>query len=93
MLEAHEHDGHMHWELVGKVDITEEDVTTMPEGMNFSMTVSRNSEFAYVADPIAQHVLKVHIEDLEIEGDLELTFAPSAITWLGIAEESDDHDH
>ena len=93
VLAAHEHDGHMHWELAGKVDITEEDITTMPEGMNFSMTVSQNSEFAYVADPIAQHVLKVHIEDLEIEGDLELTFAPSAITWLGIAEESDDHDH
>ncbi|MGS0498385.1 5-methyltetrahydrofolate--homocysteine methyltransferase [Pseudoalteromonas sp. S1727] len=93
VLEAHEHDGHMHWELAGKVDITEEDVTTMPEGMKFSMTVAQNGHFAYVADPIAQHIVKVHLEDLEIEGELELTFPPAAITWLGIAEEEEDHDH
>jgi hypothetical protein len=95
VLEAHEHDGEMHWELAGQVDITEEDITTMPEGMKFTMTVAQNGQFAYVADPIAQHVVQVHLEDLEIESEVELTFAPSAITWLGIAqeEEEDDHDH
>ena len=92
VFSAHDHDGEMHWELAGQVDITEQDVATMPEGMSFSMAVAQNSEFAYVADPIAQHVVQVHLEDLEIESEVELTFAPSAITWLGIAEE-DDHDH
>ncbi len=92
VLEAHAHDDHIHWELAGQVDITQEDVTTMPEGMKFSMTVAQNGQFAYVADPIAQHVVQVHLEDLEIEGELELTFPPAAITWLGIAQE-EEHDH
>jgi hypothetical protein len=65
----------------------------MPDDMSFSMTVAQNGQFAYVADPIAQHVLQIHIEDMEIEGDIELDFAPASITWLGIAEEADDHDH
>ena len=93
VFSAHDHDGEMHWELAGQVDITEQDVATMPDGMSFSMAVAQNSEFAYVADPIAQHIVQVHLEDLEIESEVELTFAPSAITWLGIAEEEDDHDH
>ncbi len=93
VLEAHAHDGHTHWELAGQVDITEEDVTTMPEGMKFTMTVAQNGQFAYVADPIAQHVLQVHLEDLEIESELELTFPPAAITWLGIAQEEEEHNH
>jgi hypothetical protein len=93
VLSAHDHDGEMHWEFEGQVDITEEDVSTMPEDMNFSMTVAQNGQFAYVADPIAQHVVQVHLEDLEIEGELELTYAPASITWLGIAEEEDEDDH
>lgn len=94
VLEAHAHDDHIHWELAGQVDITQEDVTTMPEGMKFSMTVAQNGHFAYVADPIAQHVVQVHLEDLEIEGELELTFPPAAITWLGIAQEEEHaHEH
>lgn len=91
VLEAHAHDDHIHWELAGQVDITQEDVTTMPEGMKFSITVAQNGQFAYVADPIAQHVVQVHLEDLEIEGELELTFPPAAITWLGIAEKEHEH--
>jgi len=96
ILHQHEHDGHKEWEFAGRVDISEEDVSTMPEGMSFSMTVTQNDHFAYVADPIAKHVVQVHLEDMEIEGDIELTFAPANITWLGIAKESDsesDHDH
>ncbi|GAA79507.1 hypothetical protein [Pseudoalteromonas sp. BSi20495] len=94
VLKAHAHDGHTHWELAGQVDITEQDVTTMPEGMKFSMTVAQNSQFAYVADPIAQHVVQVHLEDLEVEGELELAFPPAAITWLGIAQEEEHaHEH
>lgn len=92
ILSAHEHDGAMEWELEGQIDITEEDLADMPEGMSFSMTVAQNEYFVYVADPIAQHVLQIHLEDMEIEGDIELGFAPASITWLGIAE-SEEHDH
>ena len=93
VLTGHDHDGEMHWELAGQVDITEQDVSTMPEGMSFSMTVAQNGEFAYIADPIAQHIVQVHLEDLEVEGELELTFPPASLTWLGIAEVEDGHDH
>lgn len=92
VLEAHAHNGHTHWELAGKVDISAEDVSTMPDGMKFSMTVAQNGHFAYVADPIAQHVVKVHLDDLEVEGEIALSFPPAAITWLGIAQE-EEHDH
>lgn len=94
VLEQHEHDGHMEWEFSGRIDISEEDISTMPEGMSFTMTVAQNDHYAYVADPIAQHVLQIHLEDKEIEGDIELNFAPANLTWLGIAEEAEsDHAH
>ncbi|MBH0047639.1 MULTISPECIES: 5-methyltetrahydrofolate--homocysteine methyltransferase [unclassified Pseudoalteromonas] len=93
VLTVHDHDGEMHWELAGQVDITQADVTTMPEGMSFSMTVAQSGQFAYIADPIAQHIVQVHLEDLEIESELELTFPPASITWLGIAQEIEDEDH
>lgn len=92
ILTSHEHDGHTNWELAAQIDITEEDVTAMPEGMSFSMTVAQNEHYAYVADPIAQHVLQIHLEDMEIEGDIELEFSPTSITWLGIAEAEHSHD-
>lgn len=92
ILSAHEHDGHTDWELEAKIDITNEDITAMPEGMSFSMTVAQNEHYVYVADPIAQHVLQIHLEDMEIEGDIELDFSPAAITWLGIAESEHSHD-
>ncbi len=36
--------------------------------------------------------VNIHEEVLEIEGELELTFPPAAISWLGIAQE-EEHDH
>ncbi|OKY25590.1 5-methyltetrahydrofolate--homocysteine methyltransferase [Thalassotalea sp. PP2-459] len=93
VLTQHSHDGHMEWEFEGRIDISEQDVSTMPDGMSFSMTVAQNAHYAYISDPIAQHILQVHIEDMEIEGDIELNFAPAKISWLGIAEEGEEHDH
>ena len=90
ILTAHEHDGHTHWELDTQMNIATQDVSTMPEGLSFSMTVAQNDHYVYVSDPIAQHILQIHLEDQEIEGDIELDFIPAAITWLGIAQE---HDH
>ncbi|GAC30990.1 hypothetical protein [Paraglaciecola polaris] len=91
VLEAHEEDGGLHWELHDRLDITEEDVSTMPEGMSFSMTVAQNGHDVYISDPIAQHILQIDLETLTITGDIELDFAPQSVTWLGIAES--DHDH
>lgn len=99
VLEPHEEDGHTHWEFGMRLDITEEDVASMPEGMNFSLTFSQNGHMAFVADPIAQHILMIDLELMEIDGDIELTYSPASVTWLGIAEDDhehddeDDHDH
>ena len=90
VIEPHLEDGHTHWEYGARLDITEADVSTMPEGMNFSMTFAQNGHMAYIADPIEQHVLIIDLELLMVDGDIELDYAPAMITWLGIAE---THDH
>ena len=93
VLMPHEHDGHTHWELEERVDITEEDVSTMPEGSKFTMAVAQNGHYVYVTDPIAKHVLQIDLDDFSIEGDTELDFIPASVVWLGIAEEGEEHDH
>ncbi|WP_395338468.1 5-methyltetrahydrofolate--homocysteine methyltransferase [Ningiella sp. W23] len=89
VLSGHVHAGVNEFEFEGRIDISEQDLSLMPEGQNFSMTVSQNGGYAFVSDPIAQHVVMVHIEDREIEGDFELDFVPASLTWLGIAEHED----
>ena len=86
-IEPHDEGDHTHWEFGVRLDITEEDVTTMPDDASFSMTLARNGHFAYVADPIAQHVLVIDLEVMDISEDIELDFVPSSPTWLGIASE------
>jgi hypothetical protein len=91
ILNSHSHDGEAHWELVTSIDISEEDISTMPEGMSFSMTAAQNGDHVYVADPIAKHILQIDLATMTIEDDIEIGFSASAITWLGIAEEAHDH--
>ena len=67
------------------------DVATMPEGVSFALTVSKNDNHIYVSDPMAQHILQVDIETLSIEGDMEVDFVPASMVWLGIAAEGHDH--
>lgn len=90
ILQPHAHDGQVHWEYASRIDISEEDPADMPEGLRFSMTVAQNANLAYVADPIAQHIVIVDLEDGDLVGGIELDFAPAFVTWLGIA---DTHDH
>ncbi|MFA3791115.1 5-methyltetrahydrofolate--homocysteine methyltransferase [Aliiglaciecola sp. SL4] len=91
ILSAHDHDGETHWELEQSFDITDEDVANMPEGMSFSMAVAQNGNYVYVSDPIAEHVLQIDLETIEVVSDIELGFAAASISWLGIAEEAHDH--
>lgn len=91
LIEPHEENGHIHWDYHGaRLDITDADITSMPEGMNFSMTLAQNGHTAYIADPIAQHIVVVDLDLMEKTAEIELDYAPSMITWLGIAEA---HDH
>lgn len=91
ILSAHDHDGETHWELEQSLDISDEDIADMPDGINFSMTMAQNGNYVYVSDPIAQHVLQIDLETIEVVSDIELGFAASSIEWLGIAEEAHDH--
>jgi len=86
VLEPHEYDGHTHWQFGLRLDITEEDVASLPEGANFSLTFAQNGHMAYVSDPIAQHVLMIDLDLMDIDGEIELDFVPNFIAWLGIAE-------
>lgn len=87
---AHDHDGHMEWEQVSAIDISEENPADMPEGLRFNMTIAQNGNYAYIADPVAQHIVIVDLEDGDLVDEIELSFAPAFVTWLGIAE---THDH
>lgn len=90
ILDAHMHDGHMHWEFHERVDAIQGDINDMPDGASFSMTMSQNHGYVYVSDPIARHVVKVNLESLAVSEEVELNFVPASITWLGIA---DEHGH
>lgn len=91
LLAVENQDGHTHLVYEGRLDITELDVATMPEGTSFALTVSKNDNHVYVSDPMAQHILQVNIETLSIEGDMEVDFVPASMVWLGIAAQSHDH--
>ncbi len=94
VIEPHMENGHMHWEYGTRLDITDEDPAMMPDGMRFTLAVSEGGHTAYVADPIAQHVLVIDLELMQVTGDIELDYSPASVTWLGVAEEQDhDHDH
>ena len=86
-MAAHAHDDHMHWELEARVDISDADISTMPDGLNFSMTVSQSAGTVYVADPIASHIVIVDIESAAVTGEIEPGFVPASLSWLGIAAE------
>lgn len=90
VIEPHEDSGRTLWEFGARLDITEADVNTMPEGMMFSMTFAQNGHSVYVADPIEQHVLSVDLELLEVASEIEVGFSPAMITWLGVVE---NHEH
>lgn len=85
VLEPSQTDGVTQWVFAERLDITEQDIASMPEGTNFSLTFSQNDHFAYVADPIAQQVVIIDLNLLDINTAIELDYVPKSITWLGIA--------
>ena len=86
VMAAHTHDDHVHWELENRIDISEQDIASMPDDVNFSMAVSQSANAVYVADPIASHIVIIDIEAAEITSEVELDFVPVSLGWLGIAE-------
>jgi hypothetical protein len=92
VLDAYEENDIVRWELRESIDISDQDISDMPEDTTFSMTVAQNGNYVYISDPIAQHILEIDLDTLTTTGDIELDFTPDDITWLGIAESEHDHD-
>ena len=92
VIEPHLEGDHTHWEFGTQLVFSEADVSTMPDGMRFTMTFAPNAHMAYIADPIEQHVRILDLELMDFDGDIELDYAPASITWLGIAE-GEPHEH
>lgn len=93
VIEPHEEENSLHWEFGERLAITEADVSLMPEGMQFSMAFAQDGHTVYIGDPIAQHIIVVDLEMLNITGEIELGYAPAMLTWLGIAKDQGDKDH
>lgn len=58
------------------------------------ITTSGADDLAFVTDPAGMAVVVVDLATVDIVDHVDLDFAPTGITWLGIAPDADhDHDH
>ena len=52
------------------------------------------TEEAYFVDSVAKKIIVIDVEERELLDPIDLTFTPSALAWVGIAEGHDhEHDH
>ncbi|CAM4412067.1 YncE family protein [Pseudoalteromonas maricaloris] len=89
---GHDHDGEHHFEAAGEVQVSDADLTTMPEGHGFQITFSHSEQAVYVSDPIAKQIKKFDLEEAKLVDTFELDYVPEKLVWLGIAAE-ESHDH
>lgn len=76
-----------------KVKVTEADLAELPAGSRFQLAISAADDKVYITDPIAKQLITIDAHDAEIKSRKQLNFTPHRITWLGIADPSDDHHH
>lgn len=78
------------FELVGKVQVTNVDLTTMPTGSQLQLAISAADDKVYVADPLSKTVTTIDLAKAEVTDKQELGFTPHKLVWLGIPAA---HDH
>ncbi len=77
-----------------KVKVSEAVLSELPLGSRFQLAISASDDKVYVTDPIAKQLITIDVHDAEIKSRKQLNFTPHRITWLGIANPTDDHhDH
>lgn len=86
IIEPVDNGNRVNWEFGERLAITTADVTAMPAGKKFLMTLDQGSHTAYIADPIEQHIAIIDLELLTQMGVIELDYVPSLLLWLGIAD-------
>lgn len=50
-------------------------------------------DLLFVTDPVARAIVAIDLEHIEEAGHYDLDFTPVGLAWLGIAAESDEHEH
>ncbi|WP_333607444.1 5-methyltetrahydrofolate--homocysteine methyltransferase [Arsukibacterium sp.] len=91
---GHAHGDEEAFEFAAKLVMTEAELAAMPAGARFQLAISAADDKVYVTDPIAKQLITVDLHDAEVVNTKQLNFTPHRITWLGIANPSDDHhDH
>ncbi|BDF96195.1 hypothetical protein KAN5_30330 [Pseudoalteromonas sp. KAN5] len=76
------------WQVSARFQVLEN-----PTG-NYALAASAVDDTLYIAEANSQTVLSVDTHEQAAEIILNLDFTPNKITWLGIAEESDEeHNH
>lgn len=100
-LTIFEYHGHEHvntntgaFSFLAKVQVTEADLTALPAGSRFQLAVSAADDKVYVTDPIAKQLITIDVDKAEITARKQLNFTPHKVTWVGIAEPTEEHhDH
>lgn len=74
------------WQFSTRIDVTEGDLSAMPEDTHLSLAISGAGDMAYVADPESSHVVVVDLALAQISARVALDVIPKSMTWLGITE-------
>ena len=56
-----------------------------------AIATNHATEEAYFVDSVAKKIIVIDVEERELLDPIELTFTPSALAWVGIAEAEHDH--
>lgn len=77
------------WQVSARFQVAEQ------PSASYSMTASAADDMLYISDNNNQNVIGVNTHEQTSETVLTLDYAPSKITWLGVAVDSEheEHDH
>lgn len=91
IFEPHIEGGHAHWEVLHSIETSEHDISEMPEKHSYRLAVSYYENVVYVSDPISKHVVKYDLATGEAVDEIELSFVPDRMVWLGIVGGAAEH--
>lgn len=83
--------GHQHWQVKHNIQVTNDDLSAMPDGQMFKLTLSKQDDIVFIANPISKQIVSYDIETGDKVDTIELDFMPNNLIWLGIAEEEHSH--
>ncbi len=76
-------DAEDHWNVRATLNV----IDTMPTAAPFpAIAVSSAQEQAFVSDPLGRRIAVVDLHGASVVERITLTFAPTSLAWLGIAE-------